>query len=98
MARYDIVVGLLSFFCPCIQFGRNAQAVGDDCLLAGISQFVPILDIVCRFMVRGKIREQKGIEGTAINDLLCVFFCANCALAQEGLEVAAPLSQSMGRD
>ena len=48
-----------------------------------LSQFVPILNIWCRTQVRGKIREQKGIEGTCIKDLLLVLFCGLCALVQE---------------
>lgn len=48
-----------------------------------LSQFVPLLDIYCRTMVRGKIREQKGIDGSCFNDLLCHLCCAFCAIAQE---------------
>ena len=75
--------GLLSFICPCIQFGRNAEAVGENCLMYALSQFVPILDLYCRTVVRGKIRQQKAIDGSCLNDLICHFFCEACALAQE---------------
>ena len=80
----SLSIGLLSFILPCVQFGRNAEAVGENCLMYGLSQLVPLLDIYCRTMVRGKIRDQKGIEGTCFNDLLCHLCCAACALAQEG--------------
>ena len=33
--------------------------------------------------MRGKIREQKGIEGTCIKDLLMHLCCPCCALVQE---------------
>lgn len=78
------ISGLCSFCLPCVQFGRNAEAVGENCMMYGLSQLVPLLDLYCRTMIRGKIREQKGIEGTCINDLLCHFCCTACALAQEG--------------
>ena len=48
-----------------------------------LSQFVPLLNLWCRTQVRGKIREQKGIEGTCIKDLLMVWCCPPCSLVQE---------------
>lgn len=78
-----LYTGLLSFICPCIQFGRNAEAVGESCLMYALSQFVPILDLYCRTIVRGKIRQQKAIDGSCLNDLICHIFCEPCALAQE---------------
>ena len=77
--------GLLSFFCPCYQFGKNAEQVGEECFTYGLSHFIPILNWYCRTVIRGKIREQRGIEGSFVNDLLCVMFCYACTLAQESL-------------
>ncbi len=48
-----------------------------------LSQFVPLLNLWCRTNVRGKIREQKSIEGTCLKDLLCVWCCPICSLVQE---------------
>lgn len=76
-------LGLLSFFCPCIQFGRNGEAIGESCMMYALSQFVPLLNLYCRATVRGRIREQKGIEGSCIKDLLMVWCCGPCSLAQE---------------
>lgn len=44
---------------------------------------VPILNIWCRTQIRGKIREQQGIDGSCLNDLLWVFFCEFCTMVQE---------------
>ena len=55
-----------------------------------LSMFVPILGLYCRTVVRGRIREQKGIEGSCFKDLLCSWCCSPCALAQEG-QVFAPI-------
>ena len=82
---YFEFVGLLSFFCPCIQFGRNAEALGESCVTYALSQFVPILNIYCKTVVRGRIREQKGIEGTCLKDFLCSWCCYKCTIAQEAL-------------
>lgn len=78
-----VPAGLLSFICPCIQFGRNAEAMGENCLHYGLSQLVPLLDLYCRATMRGKIRDKQGIEGTCLKDLLCVWCCGPCSLAQE---------------
>ncbi|XP_019859379.1 PREDICTED: cell number regulator 10-like [Amphimedon queenslandica] len=94
----DVTTCLLSFFLPCVQFGRNAETVGENCLMYGLSQLVPLLNIYCRTVVRGKIRNQKGIDGTCFNDLLCHLFCMRCALAQEGQEILAPGGQPMARE
>lgn len=86
-------LGLLSFICPCIQFGRNAEALGESCVMYALSQFVPLLNIYCRVSVRGKIREQKGIDGSCFKDLLCSWCCGPCALAQEA-QVSTNSSQT----
>ena len=82
--NFDVLyIGLCSFFCPCIQFGRNAEAIGENCVTYGLSQLVPIFNVYCKVVVRGRIRDQKRIDGTCINDLLCSLFCYECTIAQE---------------
>jgi Cys-rich protein (TIGR01571 family) len=48
-------------------------------------------------IVRGKIRESKGIEGSGVIDFLLHWFCGCCAIAQEGREVQGG-GQSMARE
>ena len=83
---FDLVInfaGIISYFCPCYIFGKNAEQLGESCVMYALSQFVPLLNLWCRTQVRGKIREQKGIEGTCIKDLLMVWCCPLCSLVQE---------------
>ena len=61
--------GLLSFFLPCYQFGKNAEAVGENCILCGLLLLGmywfglwPFWTAFLRCHIRGKIREQKGID------------------------------------
>jgi len=63
--------GLLSWFLPCYQFGKNAEAVGDSCCLCGFlmcflwwwgGTYANILTSFLRCTIRGKIRQQKGID------------------------------------
>ena len=73
--------------------GKNAEAVGENCLLCGLALLVPILDIIAPAMIRQKIREQQGIEGSFIGDILLHWCCMCCALVQEAQEI-----NSFGKD
>ena len=78
-----LLTGIITYFCPCYTFGKNAELLGESCVVYALSQFVPPLDLWCRTQVRGKIRQQKDIEGTCLKDLLMVWCCPLRSLAQE---------------
>ncbi|CAI8027902.1 Protein PLANT CADMIUM RESISTANCE 2 [Geodia barretti] len=94
----DCSTCIIAYFCPCYVFGKNAEAVGDNCVLCALSQFVPLLDLWARVSVRGKIREQKGIEGSCFKDLICHWCCGLCSIVQEAQELKAPGGQGMARE
>lgn len=89
----NIGLCIFTYILPCWTFGKTAEAVGDDCLLCGIALFVPLVDIVALVTTRQKVRENKGIEGSIIGDLLCFCCCSICALMQmaQEMEVVSPL-------
>lgn len=89
----NIGMCIFTYVVPCYTQGKLAESLGDDCLLCGISLLVPIVNIYARVTTRGKVRENKGIEGGLIGDLLCVCCCPFCAIMQEALEmsVSTPL-------
>jgi len=93
-------VCICTWFCPCYVAGKIAEKVGESCLLCGLATLCPIADIVTRFIIRGKVREQKGIPGSALMDCLVVLFCFPCAICQEAQEVGAldSMAQSMARE
>lgn len=78
---------LVTYFCHCYTAGKNAEAVGDSCLLCGLATFVPLANIFFMAQIRSKIREAKGIEGTFVNDLLATCCCPLCMLVQSAQEV-----------
>lgn len=54
---------LITYFVPCYTAGKNAEAVGDSCCMVGALYYIfPLVGIYLTAKVRGKIREQKGIE------------------------------------
>ena len=78
---------IITHFVPCYTFGKNAEAVGDSCCMCGLALFVPIVNLVARMSVRGKIREAHNIDGSCMGDLLKIVCCPFCALTQEAQEV-----------
>uniref|UniRef100_A0A0B7B195 Uncharacterized protein n=1 Tax=Arion vulgaris TaxID=1028688 RepID=A0A0B7B195_9EUPU len=93
----NIGLCLITYLVPCYTFGKNAEAVGDSCLLCGLAYFVPFLDIVALITVRRKIRESRNIEGSCISDFFTILCCHLCALVQEAQEVQSPGGQHMAR-
>ncbi|XP_022083502.1 cell number regulator 10-like [Acanthaster planci] len=93
----NIGMCLMSWFVPCYIHGKNAEAVGEDCLLCGLSIFVPFLNWYTLFVVRGKIREQRGIAGEPVNDILVTLCCTPCALSQESVEMRNSTGLGMGQ-
>lgn len=89
---------LVTYFCHCYTAGKNAEAVGDSCLLCGLATFVPLANIFFMAQIRSKIREAKGIEGTFLNDLLATCCCPLCMLVQSAQEVGGgPGAMSIAR-
>jgi len=80
--------------------GKIAEKVGESCVLCGLALLCPIADIVSRIILRGKVRDQKGIPGGVVMDCLTVFFCFPCSICQEAQEVGAldNMAQSMARE
>ena len=53
--------GLLTYFIPCYMVGKTAEAVGENCCIHCLVQLIPYLNWYCLAVLRGKVRENKGI-------------------------------------
>ena len=75
---------MLSFFCPCIQVYRNANALRNEhpCLFF-CGMFTCLHACYDRAALRGMIRTEKGIKGSLFMDWLCVNCCFSLSLVQE---------------
>ena len=49
-------VCVITYFVPCYTQGRIAEKVGEDCLICGLLQLVPIANIIFGAQIRGKVR------------------------------------------
>ena len=75
-------VCIISYFVPCYTFGKNAETVGENCLLYGLLSLFPLLNCICGATIRGKVRDSKGIEGGFVGDCLAMMFCGLCVIVQ----------------
>ena len=90
---------IVTYIAPCYVAGKNAEAVGEDCLLCGAATLVPIANIVFGAQIRSKIREQKGIGGSFFNDIMMHMCCVLCAIVQEANEVKnTSFTQTIARE
>lgn len=80
-----IHAGLMSFFCPCVQVYRNANAIsgGESGLLFFFGLFTPLNNCYNRAALRNDIRTYKGIKGSHFEDFVCTYCCFPLSLVQE---------------
>ncbi|XP_062574724.1 uncharacterized protein LOC134236545 isoform X4 [Saccostrea cucullata] len=91
---------LITYVAPCYTAGKNAEAVGDSCIMVALIYAIfPAVGAYFAAKARGKIRDQKGIEGSFGGDCLVHLFCPLCALVQDAQEIQPQAqAQSMARE
>lgn len=95
----NCTVCIITYFCPCYTQGKISEKVGESCILHAILFLVPIANLICATIIRGKVRENRGIDGSVVSDCLAIWCCAPCALCQEANEVdALNMAMSMARE
>jgi len=82
--------------------GKTAESVGESCLCYGLLALTP-LRLCTGVIIRGKLREKYGIEGSFPMDIACHCCCGCCAGIQEAAEVksrgdAPPGTMCMARE
>nr|XP_006823675.1 PREDICTED: protein PLANT CADMIUM RESISTANCE 2-like [Saccoglossus kowalevskii] len=94
----DLGLCIVTYFVPCYTAGKNAEAVGEGCLLHTLLYLVPIVHCICAAQIRGKIRHDRSIKGSNLNDMLMHCFCPYCSLTQEAQELkSVPSDAPMAR-
>jgi len=67
--------------------GQVAEKVGKNCCLWGFLSTLGPIGVYTQAVVRGEIRQQKGIEGSFLIDCCLHWFLPFCALVQEAQEL-----------
>jgi len=80
-------VCIITFFAPCITVGRVAEGLGESFCYNCICFFVPFVDLFILVTQRGKLRQQQGIDGGLLTDVLVTLCCTGCMICQMGAEV-----------
>ncbi|KXJ19586.1 protein PLANT CADMIUM RESISTANCE 10 [Exaiptasia diaphana] len=83
----DMSICATSYFCPCIVAGKNAEAMGESCLLYGCLSTMGCVGIFFGAKIRERVRQIYAIEGSFGHDCLMHWFCPVCAYAQEAREI-----------
>ena len=88
---------IVTYFLPCLTVGRTAEAVGEDCFLCGLGYLFGYC--IVGAILRQKVRDQKGIEGSFCGDLIVHWCCPFCAIIQDNQEVVGGVAsgQSIAR-
>lgn len=96
----DFGLCIITYFVPCYTFGKNAEAMGDSCVCCALTYMFPIVHLVAAVSIRGRVRQEKSIEGSTCGDFFTVLFCPFCALVQEAVELRGDglLAQHMARE
>jgi len=85
----NCTICIVTTFVPCYTAGKIGEKVGDSCLVCCVLSLIPVVDCFAFASLRGKVREQKGIDGGFIGDLMVSWCCPVCLLCQAAQEVSA---------
>ena len=87
----DFPTCMMSWCCPCIQYGQNYEEINREgcfiqgllfCLLRGVG-----LHCLIHMGLRKEIRSKFNIIGDDCNDCLLTWCCSCCTLAQDAREI-----------
>uniref|UniRef100_M4EDD5 Uncharacterized protein n=1 Tax=Brassica campestris TaxID=3711 RepID=M4EDD5_BRACM len=91
---FDVALGCITCWCPCITFGQVAEIVDQGSTTCGTAGALyalinAVTGCACIYscFYRGKMRAQYNIEGSDCGDCLKHFFCELCALTQQYREL-----------
>ncbi|CAJ2676100.1 unnamed protein product [Trifolium pratense] len=90
----NVEICCLTFWCPCITFGRVAEIIDKGSTSCGYSGTLYtlislVLGCCCLYSCcyRSKMREQYGLKGNDCTDCMIHCCCETCALCQEYREL-----------
>ncbi|XP_065861141.1 protein PLANT CADMIUM RESISTANCE 11-like [Euphorbia lathyris] len=86
----DISTCCLTWWCPCVTFGRIAEIVDRGSTPCGVSgMMMCFMGCACLYscFYRTKLRGQYFLEEKPCNDCCVHFWCEQCALCQEYREL-----------
>ena len=72
--------------------GKNAEGVGENCLLHGL---LTLVGLNFGPVIRWRLRKEKGIAGSMLMDVLVYTLCPCCALVQEAREIGWSLPEQL---
>ncbi len=77
---------LFTFLVPCYTAGRNAESLGEDGCVVGILYGLGFAFGIGP-LLRWRIRQDKGLRGNMLSDVMVHYFLPCCALIQENKQL-----------
>ena len=83
---------ILTFCCPCYTIGKNAEGIGEDCLIHGL-----LFAIGLNFgpVIRWRLRQEKNLQGSMLLDVLLYAVLPCCSMIQEAKEIGWSLPKEV---
>lgn len=75
---------ILSFCCPCYTIGKNAEGLGEDCLIHGL---LFVVGLNFGPVIRWRLRQEKNLQGSMLLDVLLYAVLPCCSMIQEAKEI-----------
>ncbi|XP_035679969.1 cell number regulator 3-like [Branchiostoma floridae] len=91
----------MTFCCPCVTAGKNAEAAGEDCFRFGLLSMMGPIGMYSMAYTRTKIAEKEGIPADFTTNMMIYGAVPLCALIQEAQQVEGakpPAQGQMSRD
>lgn len=80
----DFKLCIITYIVPCYTIGKNAEALGEDCLTIGL---LAAVGLPFESILRWRIRTERNIKGSMLYDVIIANFCFCCSAIQEAREL-----------
>ena len=85
---------VLTCCAPCYTIGKNAEGIGEDCMLHGL---LSCLCLNFSPVIRWRLRQEKNIKGTMLMDVLSHTVLPCCAMVQDAREIGWALPDAVNK-
>jgi len=75
---------IFTFIVPCYVIGKNAEGIGEDCILVGLLSCV---GLNFNPLIRWRLRQERNLKGSMLMDVLVHTVLPCCAMIQDAKEI-----------
>jgi len=83
---------ILTFCLPCYTVGKNAEGVGEDCMIWGL---LACIGLNASAVTRWRLRQDRDLKGSMLMDILLHTLLPCCAMMQDASEIGWGLPEQL---